>query len=66
MDFMGQILGSTFNVIFLALSAFLFGLSWQKKDYPKYGISFITKRLSLPYIIRLRIYKRRKNIEPNR
>lgn len=43
--FMGLFLGNTFNVIFLVLSAFLIGLSWQKHSYPKYGISFITKRL---------------------
>lgn len=45
MNFMGQFLGNTFNIIFLALSAFLIGLSWQKNSYPKYGFSFITKRL---------------------
>lgn len=45
MDYMGKFLGSTFNVVFLMLSAFLFGLSWQKHNYPKYGISFITKKM---------------------
>lgn len=62
MDFMGQFLANTFNTIFLSLSAFLLGLSWQKKDYPKYGFSFITKRLRklantyYPFIVAMFIF----------
>ena len=62
MEFLGKFLGSTFNVIFLALSAFLIGLSWQKQNYPQYGISFVTKRLGklansyYPFIIIMFIF----------
>lgn len=45
MYFLGQFFANTFNIIFLALSAFLLGLSWQKHNCPEYKISFITKRL---------------------
>lgn len=30
MSFLGRFLGLTFNVVFLILSAFLLGLSWEK------------------------------------
>lgn len=41
----GRYLGATFNFLFLILSAFLLGMSWQAKDYPKYHIEFVWKRV---------------------
>lgn len=43
--FLGKFLGLTFNVIFLVLSAFLIGLSWEKKGAPQYDASFLKARI---------------------
>lgn len=40
MSFLGGFLGSTFNVVFLVLSAFLLGLSWENKQFKEYKIPF--------------------------
>lgn len=44
--FVGSFLGTTFNVVFLTLSAFLLGLSWEKRGKKAYGLSFLTHRIS--------------------
>ena len=46
MSFLGSFLGSTFNVVFLILSAFLLGLSWEKKQYQEFKMSFLIHRIS--------------------
>lgn len=45
MSFFGKFLGSTFNVVFLTLSAFLLGLSWERKSYERYNIQFLFHRI---------------------
>lgn len=42
---LGWFLGSTFNFLFLILSAFLLGMVWEKKGYESYGLGFLTKRI---------------------
>lgn len=42
----GRYFALTFNFLFLALSAFLFGMSWDSKGSPRYSISFVKQRLS--------------------
>lgn len=44
--FAGSFLGSTFNVVFLTLSAFLLGLSWERKGKKACGLSFLAHRIS--------------------
>ena len=46
LDFLGLFLGNSFNVVFLTLSAFLMGMSWQKRNNVGYGISFVFKRIA--------------------
>lgn len=46
MSFLGRFLGLTFNVVFLILSAFLLGLSWEKNQCKEYTKSFIFHRVS--------------------
>lgn len=41
----GRYLGLTFNFLFLILSAFLLGLSWENKGKPKYRFEFLSKRI---------------------
>lgn len=58
----GRYLALTFNFLFLALSAFLFGLSWESKGHPAYGISFVWKRIVklsrsyYPYLVALFLF----------
>ena len=42
----GRYLGATFNFLFLILSAFLLGASWENNGCPKYNMSYIQKRMS--------------------
>ena len=61
-EWLGRLLGMTFNFLFLILSAFLFGISWENKNYEKYDVSFITKRLRklsksyYPYLVVLFVF----------
>lgn len=41
----GRYLGSTFNFLFLLLSAFLLGSSWESKGRPEYKIDFLINRI---------------------
>lgn len=41
----GRYLGSTFNFLFLILSAFLLGASWANKNFPKLGFKYVGKRI---------------------
>lgn len=58
----GRYFAMTFNFLFLALSAFLFGLSWENKNRPVYGIAFFWKRIVklsrsyYPYLIALFLF----------
>lgn len=58
----GRYFAMTFNFLFLALSAFLFGLSWENKNRPVYGITFFWKRIVklsksyYPYLITLFLF----------
>lgn len=45
MSFLGSFLGLTFNVVFLTLSAFLLGLSWEKNGNKPYKVNFILHRI---------------------
>lgn len=45
MSFLGHFLGSTFNIIFLILSAFLLGLSWKNKQCKAYDVTFLKHRI---------------------
>lgn len=45
LSLLGKFLGNTFNVLFLILSAFLMGLSWDKKGRCAYKFSFLRHRL---------------------
>lgn len=44
-SFLGKFLGSTFNFMFVMLSAFLLGIKWRKDGCPAYGISFLRHRI---------------------
>lgn len=44
-SWLGRYFALTFNFLFLILSAFLLGLSWENKGKPKYGIEFLSKRI---------------------
>ncbi|MBD5280664.1 MAG: acyltransferase [Bacteroides sp.] len=44
-EWLGRFLGMTFNFLFLILSAFLFGISWENKGFPKYNIKFLKNRI---------------------
>lgn len=46
MFFLGKFLGGTFNVVFLTLSAFLLGLSWEKNGNKPYKVNFLLHRIS--------------------
>lgn len=51
-DWIGRYLANSFNFIFLILSAFLLGMSWEKKGFPQYNINFVShriKRLAIVY-----------------
>lgn len=43
--FLGKFLGSTFNFMFIILSAFLLGIKWQKENRCAYGIGFLKHRI---------------------
>ena len=45
MSFLGKFLGNTFNVVFLTLSAFLLGLSWEAKGNKPYKVNFLRHRI---------------------
>lgn len=59
---LGRYLGSTFNFLFLVLSAFLIGGAWNKKGRPAYSFKFLTKRLGkltrsyYPYLATLFVF----------
>lgn len=42
----GRYFALTFNFLFLILSAFLFGLTWEKKGRPSYNKGFLTTRIA--------------------
>lgn len=42
---LGRYLGSTFNFLFLILSAFLLGMAWRNNGYKRYSIGFITHKI---------------------
>lgn len=44
-EWLGRYLAFTFNAIFILLSAFLIGLSWEKKEKPSYDKDFISHRV---------------------
>ncbi len=44
-EWLGRLLGMTFNFLFLILSAFLFGLSWESKGCPSHKVVFLKKRM---------------------
>ena len=62
LGFLGKFLGVTFNTIFLIMSAFLIGLVWKRKNYPKYNLSFLKTRIGkltfsyYPFIIVMFIF----------
>lgn len=41
----GRYFSTTFNFLFLILSAFLLGFTWKKRGYPQYDSSFLTGRI---------------------
>lgn len=43
-DWVGRLLGLTFNFLFLGISAYIFGIEWKKKGNCPYDFSFVTKR----------------------
>lgn len=53
----GRYLGMTFNFLFLAFSALLLGLSWEKNKFPPYKLSYVWKRVAklsrsyYPYLV---------------
>lgn len=44
-DWIGRYLGSTFNTVFLILSAFIFGIRWSSNGKQPYRLTFVTKRV---------------------
>ena len=58
-EWLGRFMGMTFNFLFLVLSAFLFGISWENKNFEKYSIDFVSRRLRklsrsyYPYLVLL-------------
>ena len=42
---LGRYFALTFNFLFLILSAFIFGLAWEKKGRPPYNKEFLTNRI---------------------
>lgn len=44
-SFLGSFLGTSFNVIFLTMSAFLLGMKWETGNYKPYKPKFLTKRI---------------------
>lgn len=46
LSFLGKFLASTFNVVFITLSAFLLGLSYEKNGNKRYDRNFIIHRIS--------------------
>ncbi|MBD5214421.1 MAG: acyltransferase [Bacteroidales bacterium] len=44
-EWLGRLFGMTFNFLFLILSAFLFGMSWEAKGYPVENGDFLKKRM---------------------
>lgn len=42
---LGRYFGTTFNFLFLILSAFLLGFAWEKRGYPQYDYSFLKGRI---------------------
>lgn len=61
-EWLGRLLGMTFNFLFLILSAFLFGTSWEKKGSKKYNLEFIKTRIKklsksyYPYLVILFVF----------
>ncbi len=57
-EFIGRLMGLTFNYVFVVLSAFLLGLAWIKNVKPVYGYRYLRKRvgkLSKVYYVYLAI-----------
>lgn len=58
----GRYFALTFNFLFLALSAFLFGMSWESKSRPAYDVSFVKRRVAklsrsyYPFLLAMFLY----------
>lgn len=43
---LGRYFAMTFNFLFLILSAFLLGMAWEAKGFPKYNVGYFWKRVA--------------------